>query len=94
MDALSGTEQDPLLAKVRAQLRKAHGFPCDPKRKFAIEAVYSCEPLRYADVVACDAGRGPQGLACAGYGSSMAMTASVGLFVAARAMDHLLKSAV
>lgn len=94
VDDLSRTEQDPLLAKVRAQLRKAHGFPRDPKRKFAIEAVYSCEPLRYPDVVACDAGRGPQGLACAGYGSSMAMTASVGLFVAARAMDHLLKSAV
>ncbi|MCK9260002.1 MAG: tRNA threonylcarbamoyladenosine dehydratase [Azoarcus sp.] len=94
VDDLSRTEQDPLLAKVRAQLRKAHGFPRDPKRKFAIEAVYSCEPLRYPEAAVCDAGRGPQGLACAGYGSSMAMTASVGLFVAARVMDHLLKPAV
>lgn len=94
VDDLSRTEQDPLLAKVRAQLRKQHGFTRDPKRKFGIEAVYSCEPLRYPATTACEVGRGPQGLACAGYGSSMAMTASVGLFVAARAMDHLLKSAV
>lgn len=89
---LSATEQDPLLAKVRAQLRKAHGFPRDPRRKFGIEAVYSCEPLRLP-VVSCetDAGRGLQGLACAGYGSSMAMTASVGLFASARVLEHLLK---
>lgn len=94
VDDLSRTEQDPLLAKVRAQLRKEHGFTRDPKRKFGIEAVYSCEPLRFPLTTACETAQAPQGLACAGYGSSMAMTASVGLFVAARAMDHLLKSAV
>lgn len=94
VDDLSRTEQDPLLAKVRAQLRKAHGFPRDPRRKFAIEAVYSCEPLRYPPTSVCETGRGLQGLACAGYGSSMAMTASVGLFVAARAMNHLLEAVV
>lgn len=89
VDDLSRTEQDPLLAKVRSLLRKEHGFPRDPRRKFAIEAVYSCEPLRYP-AVACDTGQAPQGLACAGYGSSMAMTASVGLFAAARALEQLL----
>ena len=101
VDDLSRTEQDPLLAKVRARLRKEHGFSRDPKRKFGIEAVYSNEPLRYPVPVACDvaeaphaggATRGPQGLACAGYGSSVAVTASVGLFAAARAIEHLLRS--
>lgn len=87
---LSCTEQDPLLAKVRAGLRKEHGFPREPKKKFGIEAVYSLEPLRYPLAV-CAAGQAPQGLACAGYGSSMAVTASVGLFAAARAIEHLLR---
>jgi tRNA threonylcarbamoyladenosine dehydratase len=102
VDDLSRTEQDPLLAKVRARLRKEHGFPRDPKRKFGIEAVYSTEPVRYPVPAACDVGeapitggaatRGPQGLACAGYGSSVAVTASVGLFAAARAIEHLLRA--
>lgn len=89
---LSATEQDPLLAKVRAQLRKIHGFSRDPRRKFGIEAVYSSEPLRLPEVSCqADAASGPQGLACAGYGSSMAMTASVGLFASARVLEYLLK---
>lgn len=90
VDDLSRTEQDPLLAKVRSRLRKEFGFPRDPRRKFGIEAVYSNEPLRYPEAV-CEAGQAPQGLACAGYGSSMAMTAGVGLFVAARALEGLLR---
>ncbi|MFU2488201.1 ThiF family adenylyltransferase [Thauera sp. WH-1] len=92
IDDLARTLQDPLLSKVRARLRKEHGFSRDPKKKFGIEAVFSTEPLRYPAVQACDAPRNaaPQGLACAGYGSSMAVTASVGLFCAARALDHLL----
>ena len=103
IDDLSRTLQDPLLSKVRAQLRKMHGFPRDPKKKFGIEAVFSIEPLRYPAATTCDVGeiasegvpatrRGLQGLACAGYGSSMAMTASVGLFCVARAIEHLLRA--
>lgn len=86
---LSVTEQDPLLSKVRATLRRDHGYPREPGRKFGIEVVYSNEPLRYP-TASCDSGRGPQGLACAGFGSSMAVTASVGLFMAARAIERLL----
>jgi tRNA A37 threonylcarbamoyladenosine dehydratase len=89
VDDLSRTEQDPLLAKVRKRLRSEHGFPRNPKRPFGIEAVYSCEPLRLDDL-ACDLPHGPQGLACAGYGSSVAVTASVGMFAAARAIERLL----
>lgn len=96
IDDLARTLQDPLLSKVRARLRKEHGFTRDPKKKFGIEAVFSTEPLRYPAVQACDvdaAHVAPQGLACAGYGSSMAVTASVGLFCAARALEHLLRAA-
>ncbi len=99
VDDLARTLQDPLLSKVRARLRKEHGFSRDPKKKFGIEAVFSTEPLRFPAVQACDVDAhadasqpAPHGLACAGYGSSMAVTASVGLFCAARALDHLLRA--
>lgn len=87
IDDLSRTEQDALLAKVRKRLRAEHGFPRDPRRRFGVLAVYCDEPARMPDAV-CETG--PQGLACAGYGSSMVVTASVGLFAAARALDALL----
>jgi tRNA A37 threonylcarbamoyladenosine dehydratase len=99
LDDLSRTIQDPLLSKVRAQLRKVHGFPRAPKSRFGVMAVYSDEPLRYPEAPACeidDAGgtdaseqtNGPTGLNCAGFGSSVCVTASFG-FVAA---SHVLKA--
>ena len=87
VEDLAYTTQDPLLSKVRAQLRREHGFTREPGKKFGIEAVTSNEPLRRPP----SCGRGPQGLSCAGYGSSMAMTASIGLFIAARALERLLR---
>ncbi|WP_086481641.1 tRNA cyclic N6-threonylcarbamoyladenosine(37) synthase TcdA [Oceanospirillum sanctuarii] len=44
---LSKTEQDPLLAKTRNQLRRQYGFPTNLKRRFSVEAVYSTEQLVY-----------------------------------------------
>jgi tRNA threonylcarbamoyladenosine dehydratase len=90
---LAHTYQDPLLAKVRKRLRTEHGFPRDTRRRFGIEAVYVEEPLRTPEG-ACESGRGPQGLACAGYGSSMMVTAAVGLQLAARAVERVLADAV
>jgi tRNA A37 threonylcarbamoyladenosine dehydratase len=85
---LARTEQDPLLSKVRARLRREYGFPSDPGKKFGIEAVYSTEPLR-PPVTGC----APQGgLSCAGYGSSMMMTASLGLAIAERVVARLLRA--
>ncbi len=96
VDDLARTLQDPLLAKVRGQLRKAHGFTRDPKKKFGVEAVFSTEPLRYpapeaaCDVVAGAAGApGPAGLNCAGFGSVVTVTACVGMFAAARVINGL-----
>jgi len=92
IEDLSRTIQDPLLAKMRAALRKQHGFPRDPKRKFGIRAVFSIEPLRYPDA-ACAPSSGPQGLNCAGFGSSVAVTASFGFFAAAEAINALVQGA-
>ena len=96
VDDLARTLQDPLLAKVRGQLRKAHGFTRDPKKKFGVEAVFSTEPLRYpAPEAACDVAAGaagapgPAGLNCAGFGSVVTVTACVGMFAAARVINGL-----
>lgn len=83
---LSQTVQDPLLAKVRAALRRTHGFPRDPRKKFGVAAIYSLEPLRYPDR-RCDLQPGPTGLNCAGFGSSVCVTATFGLAAAAAALD-------
>ncbi|MBX3680107.1 MAG: tRNA threonylcarbamoyladenosine dehydratase [Rhodocyclaceae bacterium] len=87
VDDLSRTEQDPLLARVRKSLRQTQGFPRDPRRRFGVAAIYSDERLRYA--TEGGAGEAPQGLSCAGYGSSMVVTASFGLFAAAQVIDGL-----
>ena len=51
---LSKTYQDPLLAKVKNQLRREFNFPRADikkaaKRKFSVDAVFSIEQLRYPD---------------------------------------------
>ena len=101
VDDLARTLQDPLLAKVRGQLRKAHGFTRDPKKKFGVEAVFSTEPLRYpAPEAACDVAAGaagapgPAGLNCAGFGSVVTVTACVGMFAAARVINGLASAQV
>ena len=90
VEDLARTQQDPLLAKVRRQLRAQHGYPRDPRRRFGIETVYSDEPLRQPVVAGQAPQCAPQGLACAGYGSSMVVTATVGLFAASRVLNTLL----
>ncbi|THF63868.1 tRNA threonylcarbamoyladenosine dehydratase [Pseudothauera nasutitermitis] len=89
VEDLARTVQDPLLARLRSLLRKEYGFPREPRKRFGVEAVYVDQPLSRPPA-ACGPGRGPQGLACAGYGSSMMMTATVGLAAAARAVERLL----
>ncbi len=91
---LCRTEQEPLLAKVRKRLRAEHRFPRGTKNKFGIDAVFSTEPLRFPESVdACDIddneAQGVTGLNCAGFGSSMAVTASFGLVAAAHVLQKL-----
>jgi tRNA threonylcarbamoyladenosine dehydratase len=105
IDDLASTIQDPLLSKVRAQLRKHHGFPRGPKAKFKVSAVYSDEPLIYPEAAVCDMDdvaqhleaspghAGPIGLNCAGFGSSVCVTASFGFAAAAHVLAALAKAA-
>lgn len=87
---LSRTVQDPLLSRVRSLLRKEYGFTRDSKKKFGVPAVFSSEPLRDPEnTAACDAPPTLSGLNCAGFGSSVCITATFGLFAAGEALKHL-----
>jgi tRNA threonylcarbamoyladenosine dehydratase len=91
VDDLARTSQDPLAAKLRASLRRDYGFPRDPKKKFGVECVYSLEPIQRPDAEACEAGAAaPQGLSCAGYGSSVCVTAGFGFAAASRILLGIL----
>lgn len=76
---LARIDGDPLLAKTRYRLRRHHGFPAAGSRvrPFGIVAIGSAEPVRgrAADPAA--------GLACAGYGSAVTVTAPMGFAAAA-----------
>jgi tRNA A37 threonylcarbamoyladenosine dehydratase len=92
VDDLSRTVQDALASKVRALLRKEYGYTRDPKKKFGIECVYSPEQIRRPAGNACEVDEGGlHGLNCAGYGSSVAVTAGFGFAAAARVLERLLK---
>jgi tRNA A37 threonylcarbamoyladenosine dehydratase len=90
---LNRTEHEPLLKRVRKLLRTHYGFPRGEKHKFHVEAVFSMESLRFpADDASCslDADeRGVTGLNCAGFGSSVVVTASFGMLAAARVLNKL-----
>jgi tRNA A37 threonylcarbamoyladenosine dehydratase len=87
---LARTIQDPLLSKVRALLRKEYGFTREAKKRFGVAAVFSSEPLRYPENGAqCDEAPAGGGLNCSGYGSSVCVTASFGLFAASEALRHI-----
>jgi tRNA A37 threonylcarbamoyladenosine dehydratase len=91
---LALTTEDPLLSKVRASLRREHGFPREPGKKFGIDCVYSTEPLRYPKGDGGVCYERPEdahlhGLNCAGFGSSVCVTATFGLHAAARVLERL-----
>jgi tRNA A37 threonylcarbamoyladenosine dehydratase len=83
---LSKTIQDPLAARLRSLLRKDYGFP--RSGKFGVECVFSEEPLQYPEQ-ACEADAAPQGLNCAGFGSSVCVTAVFGFVAASRVLAFL-----
>jgi tRNA threonylcarbamoyladenosine dehydratase len=92
VDDLSRTSQDPLAAKLRATLRRDFGFPRDPKKTFGIDCVYSLERIHRPEAAACDVDEpGLRGLSCAGYGSSVCVTAGFGFAAASRVLALLAK---
>lgn len=80
---LSKTEQDPMLAKLRSQLR-AKGICKKPKEKFGITCVYSIDnPFSSADV--CPSA----GLRCGGYGSAVVVTSSFAMVAVSEVLKKL-----
>ncbi|EPC01955.1 ThiF domain-containing protein [Litchfieldella anticariensis FP35 = DSM 16096] len=96
---LTRTEHDPLLAKLRAKLRRDYGFSRNPKRRFGIECVYSDEQLVYpgsdGEVCLSKPGHGEATrLDCAsGFGAATFVTGSFGFTAAARVMARLTRRA-
>ena len=91
---LARTEQEPLLKKVRKLLRAQYGFSRGEKQKYHIDAVFSMEPLRYPEAEdACEIESSITGLNCAGFGSSMVVTASFGMIAAAHILRKLAEAA-
>lgn len=97
---LSQVVGDRLLAKVRNQLRREHGFPKAPTShkkspaKFGVMAVYSDEQVLQpnADIESsCEVDAAITGLNCAGYGSSVCVTAPFGMVAAAIALSQMVK---
>lgn len=92
---LARTEQEPLLKKVRKILRARYGFAKGEKNKYHIDAVFSMEPLRYPDGgEACEVdANSVTGLNCAGFGSSMVVTATFGMVAAGHVLRKLADAA-
>lgn len=92
---LARTEQEPLLKKVRKILRAQYGFARGEKQKYHIDAVFSMEPLRYPDAGGACAveADGITGLNCAGFGSSMVVTATFGMVTAGQVLRRLAEAA-
>lgn len=84
---LSNTQNDLLLARTRKHLRQQHSFARNPKRSFCVPAVYSDEARQTNQ-----SGEVQQGdLNCAGYGSVVHVTASMGFTAAGKALEMLLR---
>lgn len=89
---LSRSEHDPLLSRTRRLLRQDFGFPRNTQRRFDIPCVYSGEQTLRPPT--CDRGETAGALSCAGgLGSSVMVTASMGLIIAAEAVERFLRRA-
>jgi tRNA A37 threonylcarbamoyladenosine dehydratase len=96
VDDFANVTGDRLLAKVRNHLRKDYGFPKGHENKtkqarFGIAAVFSNEQVIKPET-ACETDIVGAGLNCAGYGSSVNVTATFGFVAAQQVIHYILKS--
>lgn len=82
---LTQTHRDPLLAKIRRQLRRDCGFPKNPEEKFGIPCVWSDQAVHMPQGQHCESGD----LSCSGYGSISMVTASMGMMAVAEGLRHM-----
>ena len=86
IDDLSNTSHDPLLAKLRYNLRREHGAAREGK-KIGIACVFSREAVAAPD--ASCAVQGDGSLNCSGYGSVVSVTATFGQCAAGWVFDEI-----
>lgn len=75
---------DPLLASVRAHLRRHHGFPKAVRQPMGVLGLHSAQTSMGAAPVVGHTGAA---LNCSGYGSSVMVTASMGMAAAQWALE-------
>lgn len=80
---LSKTTQDPMLAKLRSQLRQK-GICKNLKEKFGLTCVYSEEQPKLSENSCASAG-----LHCGGYGSAVVVTTTFAMFAVAEVLNKL-----
>ena len=86
---LRDVTHDPLLAKLRYELRRRHGASRDQAMK--VSCVFSREAV-VPSQDACDfAGQGDQSLNCHGFGSAATVTGTFGLVAASAAIEMLIR---
>ena len=83
---LSEVTHDPLLAKLRYQLRRQHG--ASRTGKIGVTCVFSREAVAPPDA-SCGLDTGDGSLNCHGYGSSVSVTAAFGMAAAGWAMNWM-----
>lgn len=86
VDDLSNTSHDPLLAKLRYNLRRAHGAAREGQ-KMGVTCVFSREAVAPPDASCAVAGDGS--LNCHGYGSVVSVTATFGQCAAGWVVDQI-----
>lgn len=95
---LARSQHDPLLARVRKQLRQEYHFSRNPKRRFEIPCVWSEEQMQFPTAEGGMCSERPtdttaSGLSCAGgLGSVMTVTASFALFAVSHVLGKLATS--
>lgn len=88
IDDLTRVTHDPLLAKLRSQLRRQHGAARDGA-SIGLPCVYSREAVRPPDPSCGLDGTRDGSLNCHGYGSVVVVTATFGLCAAGWVLDRL-----
>lgn len=95
---LAKAKQDPLLAKVRSDLRRNYQFSKNPKRKWGVDCIYSEEQLRYpiisgeqeGEVTLQKPGSGSMQMNCSsGFGAAMVVTCSFAMQAVAILLKRL-----
>lgn len=88
VDDLSQVSHDPLLAKLRYQLRRQHGAAREGRMR--LSCVFSREAVAGPDA-SCDLGSRDGSLGCHGYGSVVSVTAAFGMSAAGWALNTFSK---